>query len=159
MILIGCLSIVSGVLVAALYHNDKTKPVPRWLYKILKCSPSSKALSSEHHVTTGIMNETNDQSMMSRNQNPTELVKKDKGSSDGISNGHEIPLVDYPDDDNKRVKDRKSVQNQLDNQDEDVNEWHKIAGVVDNMMFAIACVLTIGAIVITMTLFVMNSNQ
>ncbi|XP_072023371.1 neuronal acetylcholine receptor subunit alpha-9-like [Amphiura filiformis] len=38
MILISCLSVISGVLVAVLYHQDKARPVPHWLRKMSSCN-------------------------------------------------------------------------------------------------------------------------
>ncbi|XP_072040022.1 neuronal acetylcholine receptor subunit alpha-7-like [Amphiura filiformis] len=154
MILIGCLSIVSGVLVAALYHKEKVKPVPEWLRKIFRLSSPAKSSINEYRLDTRALDNTIDSSSTPIHANNRELLDKKKNSAETVSNGHEIPLVEFPDGHAKRVCEKEGLRDQL---DDDNNEWHKIASVVDNILLAIACVLTISAIAATMVLFMTNN--
>ncbi|XP_072039654.1 acetylcholine receptor subunit alpha-like [Amphiura filiformis] len=155
MILIGCLSIVSGVLVAALYHKEKVKPVPEWLRKIFGLSSPAKSSINEYRLDTRALDNTIDSSTTPILANNRELLGTKKNSADTISNGHEIPLVEYPDGHAKRVCEKEGLRDQLDDYH---NEWLKIASVVDNILLAIACVLTISAITVTMALFLTNND-
>ncbi|XP_072039498.1 neuronal acetylcholine receptor subunit alpha-10-like [Amphiura filiformis] len=116
MIMISSLSIASGVLVAALYNQDKAKPIPCWLRKMFNVQ-SSVDLSAEDY----------------RLDQRTSIA--------AVSHGHETPLDENLDGSVKMVCANNS------------NEWQKIANKIDNMLLAIAFVLTIIAFSVTIALF------
>ena len=135
MILTGCLSIMSGVLVAALYNNDKTKPVPRWLRKIFICTSS---------VATP------------KDTNTISLLTKEHDSLNAITN--EISTDEYCDVNAERICDKNCSQKQEDDLNDHINEWQEIISAVDRLMLTIATVLTLGAIVVTVALFMIESE-
>ncbi|XP_072039497.1 neuronal acetylcholine receptor subunit alpha-9-like [Amphiura filiformis] len=132
MILISSLSIVSGVLVAALYHQDKSKPIPRWLRKIFKLQSSVDQSAEGHRLDLRVLD-------------PTEGTT----SIAAVSHGHETPLDECLDGSVKMVCEKEGLQVYHN----DSNEWQKIANKIDNMLLAIAFVLTIIAFAVTITLF------
>ncbi|XP_072040021.1 neuronal acetylcholine receptor subunit alpha-7-like [Amphiura filiformis] len=146
MILIGCLSIASGVVVSALYHQDKVKPVPEWFRKIFRLSSSAIFSTKEHRE-----DDTNESTPL--NANNRELLDKKKISCNTVSHGSEIPLVEYPDGHAKRGFEKEDLRDQL---DDDNNEWQKMASKVENILLVVACVLTVSAITVTMALFITN---
>ncbi|XP_072040019.1 neuronal acetylcholine receptor subunit alpha-7-like isoform X1 [Amphiura filiformis] len=144
MILLGCLSIVSGVVVSALYHQDNVKSVPEWLRKIFRLSSSAKSPTKGHR-------EDGTDASTPLNVNNREFLNKKKCSCNTVPHGHEIPLVEYPDGHAKRVCEKEYLRDQL---DDDNNEWQKMASKVENILLVIACVLTVSAITVTMALFI-----
>ncbi len=150
MILTGCLAIVSGVLVAALYNNDKTKPVPRWLRKIFKCTSSAKT-----HSKNSVKR---DQSTTPIRSNTLPLMTKEHTSLGAASNDIS-PTDEYCDGYTERICDENHCsQKHQDDLNDQINDWQEIASAVDKLMLSIATVLTIGAIAVTVALFMIESE-
>ncbi|XP_072040024.1 neuronal acetylcholine receptor subunit alpha-7-like isoform X2 [Amphiura filiformis] len=143
MILIGCLSIVSGVLVAALYHQDKTNPVPQWLLNLTRVRP-------------GVHLPTNTAHLQPEWQNVSDEVKKSPDSTEnGIrrnnstSNGHGISVLAYPVHEERGVFTDDHLRSRIDYS----SDWRKVASVIDKLILIFGVVITIAAIIITAILF------
>ncbi|XP_072039463.1 neuronal acetylcholine receptor subunit alpha-7-like [Amphiura filiformis] len=155
MILISCLSIVSGVFVATLYHKDKAKPIPNCIRKLFKLQSSVDSSAEDHRFHLIALDRINSSEPTIRKANDRESSKRKNSSVYAISGGNETPLDECLDDSVKMVCEKEGLQAYH----KDSNDWQKLANNIDNILLAIAFVLTIGAITVTMTLFFMHSSN
>ncbi|XP_072014625.1 neuronal acetylcholine receptor subunit alpha-7-like [Amphiura filiformis] len=141
MILIGCLSIVSGVLVAALYHRDQTKPVPKWLCKLTCVQPLTIAINHEPepYVNEELTTFTDSTSRgEKKHADFWNDIKMTNGH--GIANVEERDVLRYGEDHLRSRRDYRS-------------DWRKVASVIERLILILGIVLTIIAIIVTAVLF------
>ncbi|XP_072040509.1 neuronal acetylcholine receptor subunit alpha-9-like isoform X4 [Amphiura filiformis] len=152
MIAISCFSVISGVLVAVLFHQDKAKPIPQWLRKMFKLQTSVDQSAEDHRFNVRALDGNNDSEPTGRNSNGLESLKKGNGSVYAVSHGDETPHDEYLDDSVKRGCEKGSLHVNHN----DTNEWQKIANKIDNIFLAISFVATITAVAVTIVLFLTN---
>ena len=151
MILIGCLSILSGVVVAALHHHDNLKPVPQQLRKLfrithltyssLDSSPRVQVAGGENDVSATVTKINGHLAGKNQNGNLGEVVF---GKDDCLTLPH--------------LYDKAKMVNQEDSTD-DVKDysaaWKKLAGSINMLLFVVSSVLTVASVTITIILYVM----
>ncbi|XP_072039353.1 neuronal acetylcholine receptor subunit alpha-7-like [Amphiura filiformis] len=147
MILIGCLSIVSGVLVAALYHQDKTKPVPQWLLDLTRVHPLTNA--------TLQLLEPNGNDEVKKSANSSEAgVRAGVRKNSSVSNGHCVSAIAYP------VQERGVfTDDHLRSRIDYSSDWRKVAAVIDKLILMFGIMLTVSAIIITVVLFITSEEM
>ncbi len=141
MILIGCLSILSGVIVAGCYHHDKTKPVPKWLLKITQ-------IDSLPQLTT-LQTDPNDTHEKGKEQLPDDESRKMNKS-----NGHGISSISYPVEEPKAAFTNPQLGAPLDY----TSDWRRVTVAVDKLFFIGGIVFTFGAITLTISLFLTSQE-
>ena len=129
MILVASISVVSGVIVAALYHQQNMRPVPRWLRKINGMISSSDAVASPK--TTAAMN--------------CPFAAEMKPCSHD-SESKVVPLNDN--------RQRESGQDGDDAVADSGAEWQMCAMGIDRLTGKIACAVTLIAVIVTIFLLV-----
>ncbi|XP_072016372.1 neuronal acetylcholine receptor subunit alpha-7-like [Amphiura filiformis] len=143
MILIGCLSIVSGVLVAALYHQDQTRPVPKWLCKLTCIQPLTIAINQEpepyinEELTT--LPDSSETCEM-KHGDIRDDIKMTKYGRGIFANVEERDVLRYAEDHLRSRRDYTS-------------DWQKVASVIERIILTLGIVLTITAIIVTAVLF------
>ena len=151
MILVGCLSIFSGVVVSALYHHDKSKPVPRCLQKNFQMTPSKpfSKNSSPHKPVRG----DNDASVIAVVANGYLVAGKNQNGSLGeVVLGKDDCLKLPQSDDKAKVVNHEDDVNNIKDYSAD---WRKLARSIDTMLLVVSSVLTVISVTITITLYVM----
>ena len=148
MILIGCLSILSGVVVAALYHQHGSHPIPNWL-RILTRVPLSKepvSPSPKPELEMKLIDETSDNKTSDKrvyndlHNSPTENGMQ-------VFNGHggiEHPTV-------RKAKVTQQEESHLRKNDYTA-DWRLVATTIDRLMLVVGVVVTISAVVVTAVL-------
>ncbi len=139
MILIGCLSILSGVVVAGLYHHDKTKPVPKWLLKLTQIDSLPQVTTLEPNFN---------------NEKEKEQLPDDESRIENTSNGHGISSISYPVEEPQAAFTNPRLGSSLDY----TSDWRRVTAAVDKLFFVIGMVFTIGAILLTILLFVTSEE-
>ena len=153
MILSGCLSILSGVVTAALHHHDKSKPVPQHLRKLFRINHlTSSSTNSSPRLKVAL--EENDASasiMGTYGHHPTQ--KDRSGNIDEEIFGKEDRLrMPYPDD-------KPRMANQEDKIDDVKNfsaEWKKLSGSINMLLFVVSSVLIVASVTTLYVNFFMN---
>ena len=146
MILIGCLSILSGVIVAALYHQHRSRPVPNWLRKLTRLPLSYGPVphSSKPELEMKLIDKTSD--------DKTSDKRIDNSSTENgmhIFNSHGVTITVYPTDGKAKVtKQKESHPYQFDYRD----DWRLVATAIDRLMLVVGVVVTVSAVVVTAVL-------
>ena len=178
MIFVGCLSIASGVVVAALHHQDKSRPVPPWLLKmtsLLSPPPGGRVPSSSSYSAPEAPSSRNGTPKRAKPSSAAVAPSESgtfhhhhtrSGNDNATSNGHAISTVAYQ---SRHVPGHSGAEC-----DEEVTgrnlgghgggryspEWRRVASVIDGLSLAVGTTITVMAIVATVVLFlVTNANS
>ena len=151
MIFVGCLSIASGVVVAALHHQDKSRPVPPWLRKMADLfSPSPPATADAY------LKGAQTKSASITPESDLFQSRSDNGRPTSPSNGHKISTIAYQVECTKNEGDigdpGKNIGNARINP-----EWRRVASVIDSLSLAVGTVITVMAILTTIALFLVTN--
>ena len=159
MILIGCLSIVSGVLVAALYHQRRSRPIPNWLRKLTRVPLSNVPVTNYTNLDLDmkLINETSD--------DKTSAKRMDNGVHNShiengipVSNGNGVTSIAYPTSEDAKFPQQE--ESRLRNGIYDYrNDWRLVATSIDHLMLVVGVVVTISAVVVTAVLFVTSTDN
>ena len=148
MILIGCLSIFSGVVVAALYHHDKSKPVPQCLRKFFRITPLKSFKNSTPRIT--VTGEENDALATVMETNGHLALKNQNGNIGEVGKNNQVSVM-YPDEKAKMVNQEDDSYDVMDYS----AEWKQLAGNIDMLLLVVSSVLTVASVTLTIILYVM----
>ena len=159
MILIGCLSIVSGVVVAYIYHH-KTGPVPRWLRKLVCVRYSTLSRVSMINRDFSIRNANAE---MFENASKVKNMQPDSYGVNGeaqLSNGQKVATLAYPTGAEGKVPLQRnfSIMSGTSQVTPERAQWREIASAIDHLLLALGIVLTFVAIGTTCILFAVSKE-
>ena len=143
MILVASMSIVSGVIVAALYHQEKSRPVPLWLRKISGLILSPRSSMSATVPSDAV--ETRQTTVMDLS-----FSAERKPCTTYDSESKAVPLNDE--------RQRKGGQDGDDAAADFGAEWQRCAVAIDRLTGKIACAVTLIAVIVTISLLVATSS-
>ena len=155
MILIGCLCILSGVLVAALYHQRRSRPIPNWLRKLTRVPLSKEPVSHSPNpeLEMKLVDETTDDKT-SNKRIDNDLPNSSTENGMQVFNGRGVTVVVYPTGGKAMVTQQEESHLHMNDYSAD---WRLVATAIDRLMLVFGAVVIISAVVVTAVLFVTST--